>query len=243
MSSLKSDLSKGTPPKEHKSDLVREMFDQIADRYDLMNDLITGGMHRLWKSKAISRLDIQPGDRILDLCCGSGDLSAMIVDRYPDAMVVGLDFSEQMLSHARVKYFNPKINFQYGDATQLTFQDSHFEGCVISFGLRNVSNYAKCLSEIHRVLQIGGKVVILDLSYPGGFWDWLTRPFRFWFLPLIGKLIAGNAAAYSYLPNSIRQYLNQKELADLMYQCGFRQISYENILGGNVALHIGVKER
>lgn len=240
------------PSTQEKRAYVHKMFGNIAAKYDLMNDLMTFGLHRLWKREVCSILKIQQGQRVLDLCCGTGDLTVMLTQNLQGKSqveeVIGLDFSEEMLSFARERKLQEKQNIKFiqGDALELPFPDNSFDRCSISFGLRNVSDYLKCLKEIFRVCKTGAKLVILDLSHPEGkaswFWDYATRPYRFFLLPLIGKLFAGDSTAYAYLPNSIKIYPNQESLINLMKEAGFEEVACKNLFGGLLAIHEGSKK-
>jgi demethylmenaquinone methyltransferase / 2-methoxy-6-polyprenyl-1,4-benzoquinol methylase len=233
------------PTQTEKSNYVHSMFGSIAAKYDLLNDVMTVGLHRLWKREVCRSLEINENHKVLDLCCGTGDLTCLLAIQSKALAVTGLDFSAEMLSYAnkRLKSLHPtvksKTNFLQGDALKLPFADSCFDRCSISFGLRNVSDYLACLQECKRVLKPQGKLVILDLSHPAPIWDWASRPIRFWILPILGKLLAGNASAYSYLPNSIKIYPNQDKLAKPIQEAGFAKIKYKNIFGGLLAMHEG----
>ncbi len=230
------------PNNEDKADFVRDLFNRIAPNYDLMNDLMTGGLHRLWKKKVCKSLDIQAGQKVLDLCCGTGDLTFMLLRENPKAEITGIDFSQEMLAYAlerkkKEKHYHAQISFEQGDVMNLPYSDNSFDRLVISFGLRNVSDYEKCLREIYRVAKKGAKFMILDLSHPTGFWDKISGFYRFKLLPLIGKLLAKDYEAYEYLPNSIQIYPNQEKLVELLVKAGWQRVSYENIFGGVVSIH------
>jgi len=236
------------PSPEQKAEFVRTMFDGIASKYDLMNDLITVGLHRLWKEEVCKRLNLTKGLKVLDLCCGTGDLSVMLLKSCLGAEIVGLDFSEDMLSFARKRMEQASgegkipLSFVQGDALNLPFPEREFDRVVISFGLRNVADYERCLREAFRVCKDGGKLVILDLSHPSGFWDWISRPYRYCILPFLGKLIAANQNAYAYLPLSIQSYPTQSQLVDLMGAVGWKRSRFNNLFGGLLAFHEGYKE-
>ena len=234
------------PNTEEKSDFVKNLFNRIAPHYDLMNDLMTGGLHRLWKKKVCKSLNIQDEQKVLDLCCGTGDLTFMLLRENPKAKIIGIDFSQEMLTYAiqrkeNEKQYSSQIQFQKGDVMKLPFPDNSFDRLVISFGLRNVSDYENCLKEIYRVAKEGAKFVILDLSHPRGFWDKVSRFYRFKLLPLIGKLLAKDYEAYEYLPNSIQIYPNQEKLVELLIKAGWQKVVYENLFGGVVSIHQALK--
>jgi demethylmenaquinone methyltransferase/2-methoxy-6-polyprenyl-1,4-benzoquinol methylase len=230
------------PQKEEKSEYVLNMFNRIAKQYDLMNDLMTGGLHRLWKQQVIKQLNIKDNEQVLDLCCGTGDLTVMMADHNSSIFVTGLDFSEQMLEFARTRKSKlGNVTFLQGDAMKLPFEDNCFDKITISFGLRNVTDYEACLREVFRVCKTSGKLVILDLSHPTGFWDKASQFYRFQLLPTLGKIIANDKNAYAYLPNSISNYPNQENLASLMQKASWQQVNYTNLFGGVIAIHEGYK--
>lgn len=224
---------------------IRELFDQIAVRYDLMNDIMTCGLHRRWKRSAIEHLAIdavtQPA--VLDLATGTGDLPLLLNDMYHGQVdIIGIDFSQCMLDVAVQRSAkHHKINFVHGDILSLPFPDRSFDGVTIAFGLRNVSDYRACLGEALRVCRPQGKLVILDMSYPSPVMHVLSWVYRFLLVPLLGALVAQNRTAYAYLPNSVYNYLDQKQLLQLMSDVGWSDVQYRNICGGVIAIHHGRK--
>ncbi len=235
------------PKSEQKSEFVQKLFNNIASKYDLMNDLITLGLHKLWKKEIAESLLMKnniSAIRILDLCCGTGDLTCILAKTYPKAEIIGLDFSHQMLEIAenrKVQENTHNTIFTEGSALDLPFANNYFDGITISFGLRNVSDYRKCLSEILRVCKPESKLIILDLSHPTGFWHYISYPYRFWLLPALGQLLTKNYKAYDYLPNSIKTYPNQEQLNNLLQEVGWQTTNYKNIFGGIVCIHSGIK--
>ena len=215
-------------------DAVRTMFDRIAPIYDAMNRVMTAGLDRRWRAET-ARAIVSPGDRVLDSCCGTGDLA--IASLRAGGRVTGLDFSERMLDRARRK--SGEIDWVEGDALALPFGDDSFEAATVGFGVRNLDDLPKGLGELRRVLRPGGRLGILEISTPRG----LLRPFyKLWFdglVPLAGKLLPGGSA-YTYLPASVRRFPEAKELAELMESAGFEQVRYRFFAGGIVALHTGV---
>ncbi len=219
----------GTLPPEG----VRRMFDRIAPVYDAMNRLMTAGLDRRWRDETAAAV-VRPGDRVLDACCGTGDLA--IAARKAGGDVTGLDFSEPMLARARAK--NPDIDWVSGDATRMPFPDESFDAATVGFGVRNLDDLERGLAELRRVLKPGGRLAILEITRPSG----LLKPFyRFWFdgvIPLAGKVLPGGSA-YSYLPASVRRFPAPEGLAKLIDEAGFDEISWRLFGGGIVALHKG----
>jgi demethylmenaquinone methyltransferase / 2-methoxy-6-polyprenyl-1,4-benzoquinol methylase len=220
----------GTLPPEG----VRRMFDRIAPVYDAMNRLMTAGLDRRWRRETASAV-VQPGDRVLDVCCGTGDLA--LAATQAGGKVTGLDFSEPMLERARLK--SSGLDWVSGDALALPFADGSFDAVTIGFGLRNLADAEKGLREMLRVLRPGGRVAILEITRPRG----LLAPFyRLWFdgvIPLAGKVLPGGSA-YAYLPASVRRFPDPQGLAKLMDDAGFEEIRWRLFAGGIVALHTGV---
>jgi demethylmenaquinone methyltransferase/2-methoxy-6-polyprenyl-1,4-benzoquinol methylase len=215
-------------------DAVRTMFDRIAPVYDTMNRAMTAGLDRRWRNET-ARAVVSPGDRVLDSCCGTGDLAVACLSA--GGRVTGLDFSERMLERARGK--SDQIEWVEGDALALPFADGSFDAATVGFGVRNLDDLGRGLHELRRVLLPGARLGILEITTPHG----LLRPFyKLWFdvlVPLAGKLLPGGSA-YTYLPASVRRFPEAKELAELMESAGFEQVRYRFFAGGIVALHTGV---
>jgi demethylmenaquinone methyltransferase / 2-methoxy-6-polyprenyl-1,4-benzoquinol methylase len=238
------------PATEEKADYVLDQFNRIARRYDLANDAISLGMHRLWKEAAIRTLDLKTDGHYLDVCCGTGDLTLRIADKLSAAgIVTGLDFSANMLELAKLRSekkkhnaVQPAINFIEGDAQQLPFPDNHFDSAVISFGLRNLTHLDKGLSEMTRVVKPGGKVVNLDLGRPT---NWLFTPIYYFYfrhiVPMIGKLLQNDMKAYTYLPQSLDTYPTPDRISELFKSVGLINVQYIPLAIGSVALHVGTK--
>jgi demethylmenaquinone methyltransferase/2-methoxy-6-polyprenyl-1,4-benzoquinol methylase len=210
------------------------MFDRIAPIYDSMNRLMTAGLDRRWREET-ARAVVHAGDRVLDTCCGTGDLA--MASARAGGRVTGLDFSEPMLQRARTK--SDEIDWVSGDALALPFEDASFDAATVGFGVRNLADLERGLAELRRILRPGGRLAVLEITRPRG----LLAPFyRFWFdgvIPLAGKVLPGGAA-YSYLPASVRHFPEPQGLAKLMDQAGFREIRWRLFAGGIVALHTGV---
>jgi demethylmenaquinone methyltransferase/2-methoxy-6-polyprenyl-1,4-benzoquinol methylase len=230
---------------------VREMFARIANRYDLLNHLLSGNTDKRWRRLVARRLrealDAQ-GAIALDVACGTGDLSLEIARAAAGARVVGTDFCRPMLEIAARKASTAadvsEIPFVEGDALSLPFADESFNAVSIAFGLRNLASVEGGLSELRRVLKPGGRAAILEFSSPvvPGF----RALFGFYFtrvLPRIGGLLSGSRAAYEYLPDSVSRFPDQRRLAQLMTETGFEEVEYQNLTGGIAALHLGTRPR
>lgn len=229
------------PSQENKEQFVYKLFSQLANNYDLMNNLMTGGLHILWKREACELALKNNSNEILDLACGTGDMSFALNKISPEANIIGLDFCQEMLDIAIDKNTSEKIKFIQGNALELNLPDNSFDSVIISYGLRNMSDYKKCLEEIYRVLKPTGKLVILDMSHPNKLMNILSWPHRHIVIPVLGRIFAQDSDSYKYLVNSINIYLNQEELKDLLVNLGFREVNYKNFMGGVSALHTGVK--
>jgi demethylmenaquinone methyltransferase / 2-methoxy-6-polyprenyl-1,4-benzoquinol methylase len=216
---------------------VRRMFDRIAPVYDAMNRVMTAGLDQRWRAATV-REAVRPGDRVLDACCGTGDL-AVAARKAGAGKVVGLDFSEPMLERARRKA--PELEWVQGDVLALPFEDASFDAAVVGFGVRNVEDLAAALRELRRVLRHGGRLGILEITRPRG----VLAPFyRLWFdriVPLLGRILPGGEA-YTYLPASVRRFPGPEELAELLRACGFGDVKFRLFAGGIVALHYGEAE-
>ena len=230
---------------EEKAGMVRGVFDSVAGKYDLMNDLMSMGVHRLWKRHFIAISNIHPGQRVLDLAGGTGDIAALMSKRVgAHGSVVLSDINEAMLTVGRQRMEDRGIagNIEYSlaNAEQLPFADGEFDAVTIAFGLRNVTDQSAALREMFRVLKPGGRAMILEFSkvqiealkkvYDG---------YSFEILPRIGKLVANDEDSYRYLAESIRKHPGQDELADMMVEAGFSNVTYRNLTGGVVAIHSG----
>jgi len=219
---------------------VRAMFDRIAGFYDVMNSVMTVGLHHRWRARAADLAAVGPGARVLDVATGTGDLAVELAGRVaPDGEVIGSDFSEEMLTHARAKA--PSIRFEWGNALELSYPDDSFDAATVGFGARNFSDLDRGLREMARVVRPGGRVVILEITTP-------TKPplssfYHVWFdrlVPLLGRF-AGDSAAYEYLPQSVKRFPGPRELAAAMERAGLRNIRYVLTAGGIIAIHVGEK--
>ncbi|MBL4647458.1 MAG: bifunctional demethylmenaquinone methyltransferase/2-methoxy-6-polyprenyl-1,4-benzoquinol methylase UbiE [Gammaproteobacteria bacterium] len=230
-----------------KANKVAQVFQTVANKYDLMNDVMSLGIHRLWKSLTVHLSNVRPGDRVLDLAGGTGDLTARFAKRVGASGEVTLaDISENMLAAGRKKLINQgiigNVNYQLADAQALPFSDDYFDCIVIGFGLRNVTDQNAALRSMLRVLKPGGKAMILEFSKPTA--PWLQKiydTYSFKLIPKLGKWLANDEASYQYLVESIRMHPSQQTLKNMMEQAGFDHCQYHNLSGGIVALHTGYK--
>jgi demethylmenaquinone methyltransferase/2-methoxy-6-polyprenyl-1,4-benzoquinol methylase len=233
-------------PLTDKERHVREVFDSVADRYDLMNDLMSLGIHRLWKRFTIGIADLKPGQRVLDLAGGTGDLTRMMAPRVGrDGLVVLSDINAAMLGNGRSRLLDKgisgNVDFAQANAEQLPFHDASFDLVTMAFGLRNVTDKQQALNCIYRVLRPGGRLLVLEFSRPAA----ALRPaydfYSFSILPKLGRLVANDEASYRYLAESIRMHPDQQTLREMMQQAGFENCDYHNLTGGIVAIHRGYK--
>lgn len=239
---VKGTRPEGAATEADASRKVREMFTEIAPRYDLLNHLLSLQLDRVWRSRTARRLRPilqRSGAVVLDLCCGTGDL-AMALSKEGPARIVGADFAHTMLVRAKEKMATR--SFLEADALRLPFLDASFDLVTTAFGFRNLANYEMGLREIQRVLKPGGTVAILEFMEPpdgllGNLYRWYFRSV----LPKVGALISGNSAAYSYLPKSVSRFFQPKELAGLMATVGYDAVEFQAWTMGTVALHTGRK--
>ncbi len=219
---------------------MRAMFDRISRFYDLMNSVMTAGLHHSWRERAADLADVGPGDGALDVATGTGDLAIDLARRVaPGGQVVGSDFSEDMLARARAKA--PQLSWDSANALSLPYADDSFDAATVGFGARNFSDLRQGLSEMTRVVRPGGRVVVLEITTP-------TRPplstfFAIWFdrvVPALGRL-AADPDAYTYLPSSVKRFPGPERLAAEMSAAGLTDIRWILTAGGIIALHVGVK--
>lgn len=237
-----------TPPRrgdEQFSGQVNSMFDRISGVYDRMNRVMTAGLDQTWRERAADRVRLEPGQKALDLCCGTGDLALALAERVgPEGHVTGADFSRPMLELATEKASSGgvgQVEFEWADALHLPYDDGSFDAVTISFGARNLADLAKGLSEMHRVLKPGGRLAILEITQPRR--QPLMTFFGIWFdriVPLLGK-VAGDSSAYTYLPESVRSFPDAESLGEKLDQAGFRHVRWTLMAGSIIALHSGIK--
>jgi demethylmenaquinone methyltransferase/2-methoxy-6-polyprenyl-1,4-benzoquinol methylase len=233
--------------KDAKADLVADVFHSVASRYDLMNDLMSGGIHRIWKRFTIELSGVRKGSAVLDIAGGTGDLAAKFADLVgPEGRVVLADINDSMLQVGRDKLLDSgrlgNLEFVQADAQDLPFPDECFDCISIAFGLRNVTDKDRALRSMLRVLKPGGRLLVLEFSKPGN--DLLSKAYdtySFRVLPLMGRLVANDGDSYQYLAESIRMHPDQDTLRDMMEDAGFTRCEYHNMTGGIVAVHRGVK--
>ncbi|GAB6067634.1 bifunctional demethylmenaquinone methyltransferase/2-methoxy-6-polyprenyl-1,4-benzoquinol methylase UbiE [Methylothermus subterraneus] len=234
-------------PLREKARLVQGVFDSVADRYDLMNDLMSFGIHRLWKHLTVYLSQARYGERILDLAGGTGDLTYLFRSRVGDkGEVILADINAAMLKKGRDRLIDAGlvsgIGYVQADAQALPFAENTFDCVAIGFGLRNVTDKNRALASMYRVLRPGGRVLILEFSKPRG--EWFSKLYDFYsfqVLPRLGQLVAGDADSYRYLAESIRVHPDQDTLKSMMARSGFERIEYFNLTFGVVAIHRGYK--
>lgn len=234
-----------------KAGLVKGVFDRVASRYDLMNDLMSGGVHRLWKGMALDWLDPQPGQLLLDVAGGTGDMALAFLERAgrkarrrgegAPARAIICDINEAML-RAGLDHRGPRPDLARvtGDAERLPLADRSVDVCTIAFGIRNVTRIEAALAEMRRVLKPGGRLMVLEFSrvnVPG--LDALYEAYSFKVIPRLGQLVAGDGEAYRYLVESIRRFPDQARFADMMRGAGFKEVAWRDLTGGIAALHSG----
>jgi demethylmenaquinone methyltransferase/2-methoxy-6-polyprenyl-1,4-benzoquinol methylase len=218
------------------------MFDRIARVYDRMNSVMTAGLHHQWRRRAADLAEVGPGDRVLDVATGTGDLAVELARRVgPTGQVIGADFSEEMLAVARSKA--PELRFEWANALELPYPTGAFDAATVGFGARNFSDLDRGLAEMARVVRPEGKVVVLEITTPRR--PPLSTFYGAWFdtvVPAIGRL-AGDSAAYSYLPSSVKRFPGPEELAGRLAAAGLERIRYVLTAGGIIALHVGTRPR
>jgi demethylmenaquinone methyltransferase/2-methoxy-6-polyprenyl-1,4-benzoquinol methylase len=234
-------------PREDKARRVREVFDSVAGRYDLMNDLMSGGAHRLWKRFTLSLAALRPGARALDVAGGTGDLAVGLARQVGrSGLVVLTDINATMLAAGRDRLINEGLIGQalcaQADAERLPFPDASFDCVTIGFGLRNLTDKPRALSAMHRVLKGGGQLLVLEFSRPtSAALAEVYDAYSFRLLPLLGRLVAGDADSYRYLAESIRRHPDQETLLGMLREAGLEDCRYHNLMGGIVAVHRGYR--
>jgi demethylmenaquinone methyltransferase/2-methoxy-6-polyprenyl-1,4-benzoquinol methylase len=233
-----------TVEETEKAQHVRGVFDSVASKYDVMNDLMSAGLHRVWKAYTVKVANLKEGDQVLDIAGGTGDLALAFAKKVgASGRVVHTDINEAMLSTGRDRLLNCGVVLPtlVCDAEKLPFADGHFDVVSVAFGLRNMTHKERALQEMCRVLKPGGKLLVLEFSKVAKplekIYDW----YSFKVLPPLGKLVAGDDSSYRYLAESIRMHPGQQELKSLMKNSGFGHVDFHNLSAGVVALHVGIK--
>lgn len=226
---------------------VMRHFNRVAPKYDFMNSLLSMGIQHVWKRAAVRMLDIQPGDKVLDVCGGTGDLSILAARRTgPGGRVVIFDINRAMIEAGRHK-IDPypelaHIDYVQGDAEEITFEDQTFDVAMVGFGIRNVTHLKRGFGEMHRVLKPGGKLLCLEFSRPvNPLFRALYDFYSFNIMPLLGELIAGSAESYACLPETIRMFPLPDELASIFEEIGFEKVRYRSMTNGISVAHVGIK--
>lgn len=234
-------------PWEEKQKKVAGVFHSVAAKYDLMNDLMSFGIHRIWKKQTLAKTGVRKGDRVLDLAGGTGDLAYKFCQMVgSEGKVVLSDINSSMLEVGKEKLTNKgcvgNIEYVQANAECLPFPDNYFDCITISFGLRNVTDKSKALASMCRVLKPGGRLLVLEFSKPiVPILSKVYDEYSFKALPFMGKIITQDAESYKYLAESIRKHPDQETLKQMMFDAGFDNVEYQNMTGGIVALHIGYK--
>lgn len=227
-----------------RAEKVHGLFARIARRYDLINDVQSLGLHRLWKARVVEVAGVRPGNAALDVCCGTGDLALALAAAGAD--VTGLDFSEEMLGVARArlqrKRASTRVELICGDAQKLPFADNTFDAVTIGYGLRNLADWRRGLAEMHRVVRPGGRVVVLDFGKPeNAAWRAVYYSYLRFFVPVLGLVAAGSASAYSYILESLHHYPAQHGVAEAMRAMRMTGVEIVPLLGGAMTINLGAK--
>ncbi len=234
-------------PEKEKVTWVRNHFDTIAQKYDMMNTLLSFGIHYLWKRTAINLLGLKKGDAVIDVCGGTGDLSVLAITQVgTSGRVVLYDINRAMMEAGRHKSSHSEerrgIFYVQGDAERISFPSGSFDAAMVGFGVRNLTHLETGLREMHRVLKPGGRFVCLEFSRPTASWFRLLYDFySFRIMPFLGCLIVGSRQAYTYLPESIRMFPSPGELSGLLEEIGFCRVTYRLLTNGIAAVHVGIK--
>jgi demethylmenaquinone methyltransferase/2-methoxy-6-polyprenyl-1,4-benzoquinol methylase len=232
---------------DEKGELVLHHFDSIARKYDWMNTILSFGLHLLWKRWTVEMLGLKPGDRVLDVCGGTGDLSLLAAREVGLSGLVALyDINRAMMQAGRPKVARSscghRITFVQGDGELISLKPNQFDAAMVGFGVRNMSHMERGFEEMHRVLRAGGKIMCLEFSRPVAAWfAWLYDVYSFHVMPVVGKLLAGSRQAYTYLPESIRLFPSPGELKALLEEIGFTRVTYRRFTNGIAVAHMGIK--
>ncbi len=231
-------------PTGEKAKRVARVFDSVAARYDIMNDVMSGGLHRLWKAMTVSQANVRAGQKVLDVASGTGDLALAFAKKVgPHGNVVMTDINDQMLARGRNRLIDAGYPTQavVCDAEHLPFPEGEFDLVTVAFGLRNMTDKAAALKQIHRVLKPGGKLMVLEFSKVAAPLEKIYDIYSFKVLPWLGKRIANDEASYRYLAESIRMHPGPQELAQMLRDAGFDVVRFSTMTAGVVALHQAIK--
>lgn len=234
-------------PEYDKVKWVRRHFNTVADKYDFMNTLLSFGTHYIWKRLAVRMMGLKEGDRVLDVCGGTADLTLLAAENVgKSGRVVLYDINWAMMAAGRPKVLSSpyagNVAYVQGDAEKIAFKDNTFNGAMVGFGIRNLTHMEEGFKEMHRVLKPGGKFMCLEFSEPITFWFRSLYDFySFYIMPFVGKLLAGSRQAYTYLPESIRLFPSPDELKATLENIGFRQVRYRRFTNGIAVVHTGIK--
>jgi demethylmenaquinone methyltransferase/2-methoxy-6-polyprenyl-1,4-benzoquinol methylase len=231
---------------DQKAGLVQGVFSRVASKYDVMNDLMSAGVHRLWKDAMMDWLAPRPGQRLIDVAGGTGDIAFRFLARAPGASAAVVDLTEPMLAEGRARAeaaaMGGALDWVVGDAMALPFADASFDVYTISFGIRNVTRIEAALAEAHRVLRPGGRLMVLEFSrMVSAPLQWAYDRYSFNVIPVMGQIVAGDRESYQYLVESIRRFPEQEAFAAMIREAGFGQVRYRNLSMGIAALHSGWK--
>jgi demethylmenaquinone methyltransferase/2-methoxy-6-polyprenyl-1,4-benzoquinol methylase len=235
-------------PADEKVDWVRRHFNRVAPKYDFMNTLLSFGIQYAWKRAAVRMMGLQPGDRVLDVCGGTADLSLLAARRTgADGLSVVYDINRAMLRAGQPKVraapFNGRIQFVQGDAENITFPDNTFDAAMVGFGIRNVTHIKQGFREMHRVLKPGGVFMCLEFSKPvSPVFRWLYDVYSFYVMPFLGHLLVGSAESYACLPETIRLFHLPDEISAILTEIGFRRVVYRRLTNGIAVVHVGRKD-
>ena len=233
--------------RKDKNQRVRQHFESIATQYDFMNTLLSFGIHYAWKRQAVRMMNLQPGQIVLDVCGGTGDLALMSAARVgTNGQVIVYDINRAMLEAGRKKIASSnmasRITMVQGNAEEISFSHGYFDAAIVSFGIRNVTDMKQGFREMHRVLKPGGKMMCLEFSKPTNpLFCWLYDLYSFHIMPFLGELIVGSRKAYTHLPETIRMFPLPDELAAILYRIGFPDITYRRFTNGIAVAHLAVK--
>lgn len=229
-----------------KAGMVHGVFTRVASKYDIMNDLMSAGLHRVWKDAMMDWLAPRAGQKLLDVAGGTGDVAFRFLKRAPRAKATVLDMTESMLISGRTRaeadQLADRLEWIVGDAMALPFADNSFDVYTISFGIRNVTRVQEALDEAYRVLRPGGRLMVLEFSQiPNDLMQWAYDQYSFNVIPVMGQIVAGDRDSYQYLVESIRKFPDQETFAAMIRKAGFDQVKYRNLSMGIAALHSGWK--